>query len=94
MGAFLNIIKDNVNLVSLVPTDLVESVVEDYTSHGKPIYLKVLRKLCKCKRQAVTSNQVKHVKAQFLLNCQLISVKTFDLELPIINIPSFPRILS
>ncbi|XP_063676081.1 uncharacterized protein LOC134812533 isoform X6 [Bolinopsis microptera] len=57
LEAFLNIIRHNVNLVSLIPTDLVESIVEDYTTSGKPIYLKVLRKLCKCKRQAVTSNQ-------------------------------------
>lgn len=57
LEAFLNIIRHNVNLVSLIPTDLVESIVEDYTNLGKPIYLKVLRKLCKCKRQAVTSNQ-------------------------------------
>ena len=57
LEAFLNIIRHNVNLVSLIPTDLVESIVADYTTLGKPIYLKVLRKLCKCKRQAVTSNQ-------------------------------------
>ena len=57
LEAFLNIIRNNVNLVSLIPTDLVESLVLDYTTQGDPIYLKVLRKLCKCKRQAVTSNQ-------------------------------------
>ena len=65
LEAFLNMIKDNVNLIYLTPTEQVEDLVEDYTSHGRPIYLKVLRKLCKCKRQAVTSNQNIIIKTLF-----------------------------
>lgn len=65
LKAFLNIIRDNVNLVSIIPIDLVKYLVQDYTSHGKPMYLKVMRKLCKCKTQAVPSNQNTIILALF-----------------------------
>ena len=71
LKAFLNIIRNNVNLVSMIPIDLVERLVQEYTntSQSQTICLKVLRKLCKCKKQAVPSNQ--NIIIHSLLGSQL-----------------------